>query len=338
MTGRLAYLLMLTALLVSCRQERLPQDGQPIRFGVNTVQVSSSKAVSTLPDDKSYLFTEGNQIGVFGSWTSAAGVTTDVFSRLPLTCQKQGENDYTWEYSPLKFWRKGGVYDFSAVYPYDVNCQYGSSGNRLVITYSMHAQDYDLMVAATERDLTSSDDTSPVGLTFYHACAAVRFLFCKGSETNEYYIDSFHLQYLHSVGILVYNSGNLTVQNWNSAEYRSSSVLEWKAETLSDRVYVPKQYSDFTGEKWHFVIPQNLNADDGNHPSVSFTVHVNDDTTPVETILPLPVSYNNGNDVLWEPGKTYTYYIQIQPSTASITVKVTPWDSYFVAVDDISFE
>ena len=51
----------------------------------------------------------------------------------------------------------------------------------------------------------------------------------------------------------------------------------------------------------------------------------------------LPESYANSDDVLWEPGKMYTYYIQIQPSTAAITVKVTDWDSYFVGVDDLIF-
>lgn len=337
MLRRLSYLLIVIAALTGCNGERMPIDSA-IRFGVHSeAQVSTSK-VSTVPDDIDYLFTDGNQVGVFGSWTSSEGVTTDVFSRLPLTCEKQADDSFEWVYSPLKFWRKGGVYDFSAVFPYSVNCQYGSSGNRLVITYSMHADDYDLMVAATERDLTSSDDTSPVDLTFRHATAAVRFLFSKGSESNEYYIDSFQLQYLHTVGILVYNSGEMTVSNWNPAEFRSPSVLEWEAGSLDDRIYVPQNYSDFTGEKWHFVIPQNLNADDGYHPAVQFSVNVNDGTTPVYTTLPLPETYANNSDVLWEPGKMYTYYIQIQPSNASITVKVTPWDSYYVAVDDINFD
>lgn len=33
-----------------------------------------------------------------------------------------------------------------------------------------------------------------------------------------------------------------------------------------------------------------------------------------------------------------TYYVRIQPSTATITVDTKPWDSFYVAVDDINFD
>lgn len=335
MLRRLSYCLIVIAAFTGCNKERMPVDSA-IRFGVRTVNVSSSK-VTDRPDDSDYLIADGNTIGVFGSWTSNDNETTDVFSDIPVMCVEQNDHSFEWIYSPLKYWRKGGLYDFSAVYPYGVKSQYGSSGNRLVITYSMHVDNYDLMVASATRDLRTEDNTAPIDLTFYHACAAVRFLFYKGSDVNNYKIDSFQLQYLHSVGILVYNSGEIQLSNWNSAEFRSPSVLEWEAETLDDRVDVPSNYEDFTGEKWHFVIPQSLHAEDGNHPAVKFSVNVNESTTPVYTVLPLPESYSDNSDVLWKPGYMYTYYIQIQPSTASITVKVTPWDSYYIAIDDIHF-
>ena len=153
MLRRLSYIVVAVAALSACSRERLAVEDMAIRFGVSSVNISTSKAIDEKPDDSSYLFTEGNQIGVFGSWTSTAGVTTDVFSHIPVICVDNGNGTYGWEYSPLKYWRKGGIYDFSAVYPYSVNSQYGSSGNRLVITYSMHADNYDLMVAAAERDL-----------------------------------------------------------------------------------------------------------------------------------------------------------------------------------------
>ena len=332
--------------MVACSRERLPvlEDDGTIRFSVSAVNVSSSKAVSDIPDDYTYLFSDGNQIGVYGSWTSG-GATTDVFSHIPVICTDNGDGTYYWAYTPLKYWRRGGYYDFSAVYPYNVNSQYGSSGNRLVITYSMHADNYDLMVASAERDLDSVDDTSPVEFTFRHATAAVRFLFCTDSDVNTYKLTSFQLQYLHAVGILVYNAGTIGLSAWNPAEFRSPSVCEWEAPSLAARMDITTSYDDFGDDyaakewsKWLFVLPQNLNDDDGNHPAVQFAVNVNDDTTPVYTTLPLPETYDDDSeDILWKPGYMYTYYIRIQPSTAIITVDVAPWDSYYVAVDDIDF-
>ena len=341
MIRRLSYLFVVFAsLLVGCGKNPVPSadetDGA-ILFGVQQMGLST-KALSTAPDDANYLIADGNQIGVFGTWTSPESVSTDVFSKIPITCKEESAGVFKWEYSPLKYWRKNGFYDFSAIFPYTANCQYGTNGNKLVASYSMHAENYDLMVASATRDLSAVDDTSPVNLTFQHAMAAVRFVFCKGSEANNYYLDTFQLEYLHAVGILVYNGGTVTVNNWNPAQFRSPTVLEWSAEgDLSKRISIPDNYSDYPKDEWHYVIPQHLRYDDGSHPTVYFSVHVNDDTTPVYTTLPLPETYDNGQDVVWEPGKMYTYYILIQPSKAYITVQVTPWDSYYVAVDDVNF-
>lgn len=109
---------------------------------------------------------------------------------------------------------------------------------------------------------------------------------------------------------------------------------------------ITTSYEDFGSDaaqngwdKWLFVIPQNLHNDvDGFHPAVQFSVNVNDDTTPVYTTLPLPENYDDSSDVLWKPGYMYTYYVRIQPSTATITVDTKPWDSFYVAVDDINFD
>ena len=100
------------------------------------------------------------------------------------------------------------------------------------------------------------------------------------------------------------------------------------------------------------MIPQNLNADDNNHPALQFSVQIKqyqeDGVTlsytteePVYTTMLLPVTYQDANnqthDFVWEPGKTYTYYVQIQAGQASISVKVSDWDSYYVYVDDLIF-
>lgn len=341
-TPRAAYLLLLVAAL-SCRKQEAsaPEDARAIRFSaVAPAAVSVSKAPSEFPSGEEVLFSDGNVIGVFGTWLSPENVSTDVFSKIPLTCYEDTPGEFRWDYSPHKYWRQGGFYDFNAVFPRSAAVQYGTNGNKLVITYSMHADNYDLMVASAERDLRVTDDTSPVNLLFRHGCAAIRFLFSKGSDTNHYYLDSFSLGNLHTVGILVYNGGEVHVSDWNSAEYRTASVLEWQAASEAGRIDVPEDYADLSADgwdNWHFAVPQNMVQDDGVHPLLRFSAYVNDDTVPVSTVLSLPETYAGGDPVIWEPGKVYTYYIQIQPSDATVTLVATPWESSFAAVDDISF-
>ena len=73
----------------------------------------------------------------------------------------------------------------------------------------MSTHDYDLMVANSDaRNLTLTHNTAPVPLNFRHACAAVSFVFQKGSQAShvDYYIEDFELKYLLSVGSLVFTS------------------------------------------------------------------------------------------------------------------------------------
>ena len=355
----------LLLLLLSCRREEAVQD-VPILFRSEAagVSVASTKAAD-VPTGEEYLFTDGNTVGLFGTWVSSDGESTDVFSKLPLTCQDNGENAsprYQWDYAPHKYWRAGGVYHFRAVYPYDVNTQFGSDGVRFVTSYSMLIDNFDLMVAGASRNL-AENGTSPVELKFHHACAAVRVLFRKGTEDEHrhYYLESFQMTNLRPVGILVYEGDGdsaITLENWSPAEFRSPSLMEWEAASEESRIDVPADYDSFKNvdlggwRQWHFVIPQQLRGNDGLRPSVRISMHVkqyaDDDTTllyessgPVTSTIELPLTYrdaqNAEHDVVWEPGKTYTYYVQIQPGEVDVQVVVGDWESYQVYVEDIVF-
>lgn len=352
---RLAFVLLLAA-LAGCEREPVAFDeSRAIRFDARP-EVSSAftRAGEDVPDGPEYLYTDGNRIGVFATWKSSDGVSTDVFSKIPVTY-----DGGDWIYSPLKYWRRGGTYYFRAIFPYEVNTQYGTDGTRLVTSYSMFADNYDLMVAGHVRDM-AQDDMSAVPLVFKHACAAVRVLFRKGSgDANRHYLlNSFKMKYLRSMGVLVHDQDDVTLDSWQSAEFRSPSVLSWTASSAAGYIDVPESYTDFKQvnshgwSQWHYVIPQNLNMDDGNHPALEFSVHVqqflDDGETlsyqtdePVSTTLRLPVTYEDEDhqvhDYIWEPGKTYTYFVQIQAGQASITVKVSDWDAYYVYVDDLVF-
>lgn len=361
--GLLAFLLLIA--LTGCeRMDRPESEEGAILFSAGMVGGSSASVKSgavdhSYPSHESDFIKVGNSVSVYGSWTSPTGATTDIFRGVELTCEETDSElePFRWTYSPLRYWRSEGSYNFGSVYPTNTRVEYGTSGGKLVATYSMLADDYDLMVASTKRDMSANGSTAKVPLVFHHACAAVRFLFRKaeGSEVD-YFVDSFELQNLSAVGRLIANwvvtnnpqPGDEEYQiNWTPAEARSSGIYAWQAADQSQWIEVPTDYvtnpeTPTEIEQWHFVIPQQLLGDGQTHPALRFSIHVGNDVTPVYTKLLLPEEEENPitHDMVpihWEPGKLYTYKVQIQPSKAYIEVEVQPWDEYYLGVDDISF-
>ena len=367
----LAYgICLLAAVLLGagCRKSAAPDvSGDAIRFDVGLARLATSPetrapAAEEAPTQENYLIHENSLVGVYGTWTSPERESTDVFSKIPLECKSDGNGGYVWEYSPRQYWRHGGTYDFRAVYPFDVDTQFGAGGRNMVVSYSMLSENYDLLVAGETRNLSATDDRSPVPFRFQHALSAVRVVFQKGSDdpNRHYYLHSFELQHLHAVGILVYSGGTVDVASWHPSEYRTETVYPWSVPE-NVRFDVPKTYDEFktesalakyNWEQWHFVIPQALKGADGFNSAIRYSLEVEQyedngvtlayrSEAPVYTTLPLPLEYkddeNITREVIWEPGKVYTYYIQIQAGWAFITVKVEPWERYFVYVDDIVF-
>ena len=185
-----AYLAVAAAVLLEgCRKENLSGDAVPLSFAA--AFAGETRAPSAVqPDQADYLIAEGNRIGVFGTLTRAGEEESTVFEKQAVTCG----SDLSWSYRPLKYWRKTGLYDFTAVFPYDSDCLAGTTGKRLLIRHSAAAKNVDILVSRAQRDV-SGGNTSPVDLTFHHACAAVRFLF-RTSEHYDYRLNSFQLENL----------------------------------------------------------------------------------------------------------------------------------------------
>lgn len=331
--------------LAACTRVSLPgEEVVPIRFSARGSEMRVHTRVSANPDEKDYLIADGNAVAVYGTWSATEeGEGQEVFGRTIVTCSEVEPSHYLWSYENPKYWRKNGIYDFRGVFPTSVQCQYGTSGRHIITTYSMHTDDLDLMVASKRVPITGVAMTDSVQLKFRHATTAIRFLFQKGEDVEtRYYLNSFELQNLHTVGVLMFQGEDLTVDSWHPAEFVTQKILAWTAASAEDRIAVPESYDDYTAERWHYVIPQTLVSRNNVDAAVRFSVTVNDNPTPIYTTLRLPQTYRDNqnveHDVVWEPGKKYNYYIQIQPSQASIVVKAVPWDSFFVAVDDLVFE
>lgn len=325
---------VLAALLTGCGKEEVAPEGMD-SLCLSVTREGDTRAVSQVqPDAASYLIAAGNKIGVYGTLTRSGQSDMQVFTKQTVTC---GEN-LDWTYSPLKYWKRFGVYDFKAVYPLSANILAGTSGKRLLVGHVITSNHCDLLVASAQRNV-ATQGTDPVELKFKHACSAVRFLFKKESAADTYELSAFKLQNLRIGGTLDLSGDALTLDNWHTSGMApAAEVMAWTAASAADRKDIPLSYDDFTAVPWAYMIPQTMAVQEGTaRPAVTFSVVFNGEPTSVEITLPLPDSYEEGGQTVpatWEPGKVYTYYINLKPSRVALTVHVTPWDSETLVIDE----
>lgn len=344
MRRKTAYLawMVLALLTGSCQRTVVPEDsGDPILFSGGLVGESVLLTKADKPSASSSFLHIGSKFSLYGSWQENTSTpATDIFDQQVVECLDGTE--INWGYSPLRYWRKRGIYHFCAVFPYNATTEFGTGSDRLVIKYSMHSDHYDLMAAKKNIDLSATAHPTRVVLPFQHACAAVRFLFRSGVEdaNTTYHLHSFELQNLQTMGVFIFDSDNVQMSNWHPADARAAHVFQWESADNAS-LTIPATYAEFDAMNkpfadWNYVIPQTLTAFGSAIPSVYFSLTVNDNPTPVYSTLSLLPE--DPEVTTWEPGKLYTYYIRIQRSAVSITLEVEPWDTYSVVADDILFD
>ena len=224
------WAVLLSAVLLGCRRESLPVADDAIKFSVGQsvtfsgLQTKTGDETVELPDDESYLKTQGNKIRIWGDYKIEGenNPWVSIFEGTRATYTATGDWDYWGEGNP-KYWDKNAEYRFRAVFPDTAEILDESGSGQLNISYSMREKevnsqtvrsDYDLMVASAPSvdGATQLSSGDPVTLKFRHACAAVRFFFkdpsvkeSGGAPVYNYYIKSFELQHLYTDGTLIYN-------------------------------------------------------------------------------------------------------------------------------------
>ena len=357
MKKTIRHLFIATTLVAAfaCKGDYTGQDTPvPISFSASAGNMQiSSKAGAVLKEPADFL--SDGSFALYGTWTVSNGTSANVFTRQTVTRTLVG-SEYKWTYSPLRYWQKSGVYHFRAIYPISANTSSAiSNGTTIVAEYSMMTEDYDLMVANSEpRDMTTNDH-SVVPLNFRHALTAVSFVFQKGTRGASvgYHLDSFELNHLVSVGTLVFSStaqnASLDNQWWTAEQLRPASLYHWDRANPGE-IPVPVSYNSFgstvsgtTWPEWHCVLPQAISTYEDEKPSVTFSTTIKTGGTysePAFTTILLPETYKENNvtkPVVWEAGKKYVYYIQIQPGGATIDVEILPWDEFKVSTGDLNF-
>lgn len=337
-------------LLSGCMKDREDNAGEPHAISFSNSIEAETKAAPLKPNDPTILIHEGSSVGVFGTRV-VNEASEQLFYNRELICDAvldplTPENPLSsvWNYSPLEYWKDGGQYFFTAVFPYSEDNAKIINVNYLNMTFQA-SESKDLMVARAYRDARGSYSKDPVNLQFKHATAAVRFLFGKASTSpsDNYALSSFKLENLSAAGTLNVismitdaNQNKIELSNWTPGAI--GDLFSWTASSSLTRKVVPHPSDsddpeDYLQMGWYYMVPQEISSD----ATLLFSISYNGGD-PVE--IPINIFDRDGTPGAdsWEPNCVYNYYITLTEGGLDLTVKTVLWDEVTVTTDDVIFE
>jgi len=296
-------------------------------------------------------FEVGDKIAVYGR-RHGNNQTTDVFNGTIV----EKKSASVWEYTPLKAWywiSVGDYYDFLGVHPTGKGTsRMNIPGNLAIQTYySISSSNYDLMYAIYRRYGSDIDRISAVPLTFSHALSAVSIVFDNDSNTQEITVNSYEFTNmiveayakatLDAIGepeILWINTvrngdairrvePNATLTGKNlSGNHSYTGAFDFLIPTAldaasngvaNDEEHMPRLVVNFTPTGQSAIETSILLKDIQRDP-------LNGDTTPVD---------------VWEPGKRYTYHVNIRmDGGVKIYVITTEWDIIYAETPGVMID
>lgn len=287
-------------------------------------------------------------IGLWGQYTSTAAGATGVvveFDATPLTyAQKDVDTNphNDWNYpGDVKYWEIRSLYDFRACYPQKLMTDLMTEMNAHIIQGAINTSvlQEDILVAATQVNTAYADLAIPVRLNLQHIFAALKFnvkaVYGFTPPSGEA-VTSCWLQNQSSATDLfspsgyVVHSGNANPEiKWYPYESSAAPMYEWKHDgvsfTTENTLYAPnngKQGSEYTNnDGWLLVVPQQVKAQ-----SLHFCYTLKNAGSEVFSVE-IPA-------IVYEPGKKYTYVLEIRGSEADVILDIAPWN-YLEASYDV---
>ena len=136
-------------------------------------------------------------------------------------------------------------------------------------------------------------------------------------------IAAFSLRYVHVDATLTYDGGD------SSASGAAVALTNWAPTAASrpENAYTATtpSWTVPATAGWFYMVPQKLYDDETSDTdaSLNFSYTIGTDTTP--HVVTLNLEKFKDAPVTWEPGKTYTYNIEIHPETINFTVSCEDW-------------
>ena len=354
MTRHCHTYLLLTALfiLAGCAREAedlFPEPEPALRYPISwEVYPHSSEITKALIDNtllqQSCTPVADNShqsIGVWGQYTvlsNGQNTTFQEFIATPLTygSQEVDSNIHTtWNYQGEgRYWESQAIYDFRACYPQKLMTSIMTQMDATIMQggpFNTSVLQEDILVAATQVNTRTANLYGPVVLNMQHVFAAIKFNvravngFIPASGEG---ITSCWLQNRNNAtdlfspsGYLVH-SGNIAPEIiWYPYESSVAPMYTWKHKGVSfnteNTLYTAngglegEAYTHNDG--WLLVIPQSVKAG-----TLSFCYTLKNAGSQVFSV--------NIPAITYEPGKKYTYVLEIRGSEADVVLTITPWN------------
>lgn len=353
LTYSLIYLLpMFLFLGVGCTSESeeiQPDDTEtnlPISWSVQSVQEKETRALvdGTVLQNLCMETADGTNesIGIWGRYVfmdEETGVKTEeeVFTATPLTYALQ-DDTYVWRYTgELRYWVPEAVYDFRACYPQKVVTSLMTQMDATMFQggpINTEVLQEDILVSAIQVDTKTADLTNPVPLNFQHVFAALKFKVKAASGFNPPTgegITSCWLQNETAATDLFSPSGYLVYSSditWRPYESSTAPMYLWKHRGLSFNseveLYTSNSGQDgevYTGNGgWLLVVPQQVKAG-----TLNFCYTMKEMGDKVFSVKIPAITY--------EPGKKYSYMLEIDGSDMELILTIEPWNKLDISYD-----
>jgi hypothetical protein len=319
--------------------DRVPQNGvKPLATTVGTDELRDQGFMV-----EAYRHEETNFL--WNNWFNSARTATPNF----MNAQKVtwgGDTPSSWTYSPIKYWPiNGTVWHRVSFFAYTpaTNVTFvpaGAKNKNPQLHYSMpesYSSQTDLIVDA-RYNVRGNDDNGKVKFEFDHVLSRIGF---QAKLKNDYApttitITSLRFYYneLYRCGTYTFNSGtepdsgdkdNKDLGNWstigaNKTGSTSSTSLFSNSVTLTPNDPPYNLSEHYPTHSYLMLIPQ---PNEQAYVRVTYIIHY--PTIPPTTQTNLARAYLS--DIPWEPGKAYTYTLNIAPRAVTVDVssKVEDW-------------
>lgn len=275
-------------------------------------------------------------IGIWGDFTTGSSgeeVSVKEFVATPLTYITGTFN--SWEYpGEARYWESQAIYNFRACYPQKLMTTLMTQMDATMFQggpiNTMAMQD-DILVAATQVDTRTARLSEPVRLNMQHIFAAIMFKVkaCDGfvppadeGVTSCWLQNSSSETNLFSpAGYLVHSGNALPEIKWHPYESSQAPMYVWKHQgvsfSLENTLYTQNggmQGEEFThNDGWLLVVPQTVKAG-----TLNFCYTLNKAGYQVFSV--------NIPQITYEPGKKYTYVLEIRGSKVELKLTIKPWN------------
>ena len=343
-------LLLVTAAMLSqaCQDNDLlydfdnsPGNSQTIEFGN---YVSGITRASRIPGNS---FVNGDKMQVYGFQT-VDGATSQIFKD-QLVSTADG---ITWSYTPKKYWNNGSVYDFYAIFPYDVaNNSFDNTDRKFSVNdftvADVTANQVDIMIA---KQITNRVAQNMVNFEFNHILSNVNFYvktatsFDTGGITSVKVLE-FDVTGLYSTGDFVqsgWNGNNMFEGAWtadNTSSYNMPMVTnvtytinDPSEPLIEDLLLLPQTINDNA----QIYVKYMLNYSDGTQAVFKRTADLNKIVGAKKSTPGTKVTLDK-----WDPNYRYNYTIAVDPSkneNAGDTIPTDPTDPNYPATPFIDYD